>query len=341
MTWRIDFNRRNNEVAANFFDRGSSLRFGSDCCGIVYIQYRVTQAGAPGYEEIGSPNPGTGGFSGGTEGETASNTGAGTWFTHTFIYDSVSGIGEVWRNDFGTPRWSSASIGKARPGQSLYWGGAPASYTIGLRTDGMGTGNTVFDNASVSAPVPLPATLNYFTGVNQGFEALLEWETANEQNNAYFQVERFEPETDEWVLVGRVNGSGTTNAPTKYTFLDRNPHAGTNIYVLRQFDLNGSQRPLKNIEVFFDGFGDRVLEVYPNPVQEGDYFNVRFESSADRIAQISITNLEGRVIRQLQHETYAGVNTLEFSTQDLPAGMYMFRIDVAGKNSVKKFVVAR
>lgn len=341
MTWSIDFCRRGNEAAGNFFDRGSSLRFGSDCCGIVYIQYRVTQAAAPGYEVIGSPDPGTGGFTAGTEGETASNTGGGTWFTHTFIYDSISGIGEVWRNDFATPRWSSATIGKNRPGQSLYWGGAPPSYTIGRRTDGMASTNPTFDNASVSAPVPLPVELLYFEGSNKGYEALLEWQTATETNNAYFQIERFDPEQNEWTLVGKVQGAGTTSSPYPYSFVDRNPHSGTNIYVLRQFDTNGSNRPVKSIEVYFDGFSDRVLEVYPNPVTEGQFFKVRFESATDRMSDISITNLEGRVIRQFQHDTYAGVNTLEFSTEGLPAGMYLFKVAIGSKNSVKKFVVAR
>lgn len=341
MTWAIDFCRRTNEVAANFFDRGTSLRFGSDCCGVVYIQYRVTQAAAPGYEIIGSPDPGTGGFTAGTEGETGSNTGAGTWFTHTFIYDSVSGIGEVWRNDFATPRWSSATIGKARPGQNLYWGTAPPNYTIGVRTDGMATGNTTFDNANVSAPLPLPVELVYFEGSNKGYEAVLEWQTSSETNNAYFQIERYDPDVKEWILVGKVQGIGNSSAPYAYSFVDRNPHAGTNIYVLRQFDHNGSHRPVKNIEVYFDGFSDRVLEVYPNPVTEGQQFKVRFESSEDRMTDISITNLEGRVIKEFQYDTYAGVNTLEFSTDGLPAGMYLFKVGVGSKHSVKKFIVAR
>jgi hypothetical protein len=341
MTWRIDFNRRNNEAAANFFDRGTSLRFGTDCCGIVYIQYRVTQAASPFFESIGSPDPGTGGFTGGTEGETISSAGSNQWFTHTFIYDSISGIGEVWRNDQPTPRWSSAAIGKARPGQSLYWATAPAAYTIGRRCDGMGTGLTTFDNATVSAPVPTPVTLTYFRGSNHGYEALLEWETTSETNSKNFQIERFDPDKNEWSLVGVVNAAGNSASPKSYSYFDRNPHSGTNIYVLRQFDLNGSNRPAQTIEVYFDGFADRVLEVYPNPVSEGAQFNVRYESHEDCAANMSILNIEGQVVRSFKIDTYAGVNTYSFDTEGLPAGMYLFKTEIGSKSSTKKFVVTR
>lgn len=341
MTWQIDFNRRNNEIAANFFDRGNSLRFGSDCCGIVYIHYRVTQPLAPFFRDIGT-STGQPGFTGSSPGQTFSNTGnSNEWFTHSFIYDSISGIGEVWRNDFATPRWSSTTIGEVHPGQGLYWGGAPPSYTIGLRTDAMATDCTAFDNATVSTPVILPAKLGYFKGKNIGYEAYLEWETQSETNNAYFQIERYEPEDDEIVVVGRVDGSGTRNEPMEYSIIDRNPHAGTNIYIIRQFDENGSQRPMGSVEVYFEGFGNRVLEVYPNPVKEGAFFQVRFESNEEKAIPMSIVDINGRVVKRFTRNVYAGVNTIDFSTDGLSAGMYFFKANIGSKRATEKFVVAK
>ena len=184
-------------------------------------------------------------------------------------------------------------------------------------------------------------TLTYFRGSNHGYEALLEWETTSETNSKNFQIERFDPDKNEWSLVGVVNAAGNSASPKSYSYFDRNPHSGTNIYVLRQFDLNGSNRPAQTIEVYFDGFADRVLEVYPNPVSEGAQFNVRYESHEDCAANMSILNIEGQVVRSFKIDTYAGVNTYSFDTEGLPAGMYLFKTEIGSKSSTKKFVVTR
>lgn len=343
MTWQIDFRRQNSEIAANFFRRGNNFLFGSDCCGIVYIWYQVESASAPGYVNVGTPISAAGGFDAAVslDGETIGNTGNGNWITHTFTYDSISGIGEVFTSSNATAVWSSASLGQVYPGQGLYWGGAPGSYEIGTRADGMGTEATIFDNAEVSAPVVLPVKLNYFNGYGENNETRFEWETQTEINTDYFQIERFDPITSEWSLVGTVQAAGNASSTRQYSFVDRNPHAGSNVYTLRQFDKSGARRPMGSVEVIFSDFANRVLDLYPNPVSEGQSIFVRFESAQDTELKLDILSLDGQVVKQLSHSAYAGVNTLDIPMENLSAGMYFFRMEKGGKNAIKKFVITK
>jgi len=94
-----------------------------------------------------------------------------------------------------------------------------------------------------------------------GEVARLEWVTAMEENNAYFDVERSSNGID-FTPIGQVESLGNSDEPVSYTFEDQHPVQGKNYYRLRQVDLDGqfSYSDLRVVQ--FRGFG---ISLWPNP----------------------------------------------------------------------------
>lgn len=101
----------------------------------------------------------------------------------------------------------------------------------------------------VSCAIVLPVSWLSFTAERTGDVALLNWETASEENNDYFSVERLN-ENGYYVSLGTVDGNGTTSLQNIYHFYDENPFEGTNYYRIRQVDYNGNNTvsPVRTVE---------------------------------------------------------------------------------------------
>ncbi|MGB0864738.1 MAG: WD40/YVTN/BNR-like repeat-containing protein, partial [Saprospiraceae bacterium] len=65
----------------------------------------------------------------------------------------------------------------------------------------------------------LPVELTYFKGENVNQANHLSWQTASEQNNEGFEIERSTNGTD-WETIGFVQGNGTTLEVSDYEFID-------------------------------------------------------------------------------------------------------------------------
>ncbi|MBL7923144.1 MAG: hypothetical protein JNL88_03000 [Bacteroidia bacterium] len=99
--------------------------------------------------------------------------------------------------------------------------------------------NTFFGKYGISLN-PLPVVWLSFRGQVTGAGVMLEWETASEVHNDYFEVERASV-TGEFMPIGRVNGQGTTNVRTAYHFTDDEPLNERGYYRLTQVDRDGTR----------------------------------------------------------------------------------------------------
>lgn len=111
-------------------------------------------------------------------------------------------------------------------------------------------------------PGPLPVVLAAFEGSQQGQHIELRWETVREFNNDFFLLER-KGEGEAWQPIGRVSARGSSGQV--YHFTDQQPLYGSNLYRLRQVDLNGQQHVLPILEV---QFRPGKLSPYPNPFRD-------------------------------------------------------------------------
>ncbi len=86
--------------------------------------------------------------------------------------------------------------------------------------------------------VSLPIELIYFKGKSYINYNRLEWSTASENNNDYFDVYR-SIDGENFKNVFTIKGAGNSNQIRWYQFIDRDFEIGINYYMLRQTDYDG------------------------------------------------------------------------------------------------------
>jgi trimeric autotransporter adhesin len=100
------------------------------------------------------------------------------------------------------------------------------------------------------------------TKVTGGSEIV--WKTENEQNYTYFTVER---STNNGINFDVMNGLTSSNLGT-YSYLDKAPLTGNNLYRLKLVDLNGSVTYSKVVTLRYDNASSLAnISVYPNPAK--------------------------------------------------------------------------
>jgi len=84
----------------------------------------------------------------------------------------------------------------------------------------------------------LPVNFTSFTVTKNADQALLKWQTAQEQNSANFFVER-SGDGKTYSTIGSVPAAGNSSTPRNYSFTDPALLQGSNYYRLRETDLDG------------------------------------------------------------------------------------------------------
>ncbi len=194
--------------------------------------------------------------------------------------------------------------------------------------DGDGLGNDpsiAIDDMAITATTILPVELIAFQGqeVDSGYE--LKWSTASEINNSHFEIER-SASGEQFENIGSVSGNGTTNEVVHYTFFDRNPLRGTNLYRLKQVDVDGNFVHTEIIVYENNAIDTDRMYLFPNPVNDQMQLNMFVESSG--IAVFTITDLAGRSIQTLERRLDVGTAEIIISTSNLSTGNYIVHVQL-------------
>jgi Secretion system C-terminal sorting domain len=135
---------------------------------------------------------------------------------------------------------------------------------------------------------PLPVIFTTFKANADGQMVNLEWGTAQEFNNSYFEVERSK-DAQTWEIVGSKEGSGNSKLPKSYLLTDYNARKGINYYRLSQVDTDGTRS-------FYSRIQSTIIEVnpdlaiFPNPTTD----ILRLSGIAED-AQVSIYDFLGNL----------------------------------------------
>ena len=81
------------------------------------------------------------------------------------------------------------------------------------------------------------------------------------------------------------------------------------------------------------------VAVYPNPASNNVTFAVN--AIANTTANISITDVAGRVLVNEHMNVTNGMNKLPVSTQQLANGMYLYRVELGGESVTGKLLIAK
>jgi hypothetical protein len=185
------------------------------------------------------------------------------------------------------------------------------------------SGTAVLDNVTLKMDNVLALNLINFNAKNFNDKySLLTWATSGEVNNDHFEIERSSVNAD-FKTLGFVRGSGTTTVSHDYNFKDSQPIDGTNLYRLKQVDVNGNVTYSPVVSV---NFNFRKIEIFPNPVQKQIYIrnNINF-SNGDNL-KIEISDFSGKVLYK-QNASSSGSNII---TLNIPStisnGMYVIMV---------------
>lgn len=174
--------------------------------------------------------------------------------------------------------------------------------------------------ASADQDHPLPVDLVTFGGTAMPGFNLLEWETASEVNNAYFEIQKSADGRVFEASGERVAGAGTTNTVQKYTFRDIAPVAGLNYYRLNQVDHDGAARLSRIIAV---DNPNAAISLYPNPVGKELFVKTTGRFHYRILDTAGVAWVQGK-----------GFGSEPLSIGHLPAGVYFLLIG----DTVHKFM---
>lgn len=275
------------------------------------------------------------------------------YYNHDYILIS-SNPGEVWTviNTTATgnpifhpglaPVYPGEHINETTPGiyyRDLWFDGTQGNWQVTVQSN---TGILVTINSGINGTCqicpesPLPVELKNFRSTVKNNEVVLNWETASELNNNYFNIER-SIDGQNFTDIGVVIGKGTTNTTNSYEFIDKRSLSGETYYRLKQVDFNG-QFEYSNIvsAKILGGSNDLILSVFPNPTSSTAV--VRLRENFDLESTIELVTTSGQVIKTLTLNPNS--NSLEINLEGLTEGIYFLSVKNAktGRKSYYKVI---
>lgn len=201
----------------------------------------------------------------------------------------------------------------------------------GLWPSGVNTVNPTGGTTALRVDItdaPLPVELVSFSAKTSNGSIILNWATATETNNKGFEIQR--NIGNGFVVIGFVNGNGTTTEKKNYSFTDKNIGSGSYSYRLKQLDFNGNYSYSNTIEVSTELPKEFSLaQNYPNPFNPST--NISFNLKADSKVKLTVYNLLGESITTLINENYsAGSHSINFNAVNLNSGIYFYKLEAAG-----------
>jgi Secretion system C-terminal sorting domain len=179
----------------------------------------------------------------------------------------------------------------------------------------------------------LPVELVSFTHKKITNGVQLNWTTASEKDNAYFEVLRAS-ENGVFKVIDKVNGKGSSNGSSNYQFVDDNPVSGKSYYKLKQVDNNGDSKEYGPIVVNFD-LEVSKLTAFLNAESK---LLLTYNSLENTNAEVVIVDLNGKKLITQKVQLNKGANQSNVDVSVLPKGLYVVKINSKGNIGAAKFV---
>ena len=210
---------------------------------------------------------------------------------------------------------------------------------IGNAMDASGNQSAIFDDVSyavyTTSPV-LPVELIEFTANRNGNDVMLNWITATEMNNDYFEIQR-SLDGHNWETVFTVRGAGNSNNEVDYIEYDYNAPESNLFYRLKQVDFDAKYEYSEVVFVPYsdnnDGKSEVIFQTFPNPIEKGNRLNLVLENLDGQDLLLVLRDMNGREIfvKTIYVAADRQYEVLEIS-QTIPAGQYI--ITATSDNSV-------
>ncbi|MGL4596667.1 MAG: T9SS type A sorting domain-containing protein [Bacteroidia bacterium] len=214
-------------------------------------------------------------------------------------------------------------------------GGTTGSNAAGtVITSAPVTAFSPFTLASVSLANPLPIELVSFSAACEQDQVVLRWKTASEQNNQFFAVER---STDgmSFTEIARVSGSGNSDSPIAYSWIDLHPASGYAYYRLRQIDFNGQDSYSTPVLLESSDCSGTIFHVTQTLFSESN-LSIQFDHAANDV-DVYVYDVAGRLLANAS--ALKNQQTIELtSVTGWPTGVYLIRITDGYSTIVRRVI---
>lgn len=188
--------------------------------------------------------------------------------------------------------------------------------------------------------VQVPVELASFTQSVVNGAVVLNWATATELNNSHFEIARLSNATNEFVTIGSVKGNGTTTEKQYYSFTDNSVESGVYTYRLTQYDLNGTNKVVGQVEVVVSTLPTEFAlgQNYPNPFNPSTTISYSLPIASNVV--LKVYDMLGSEIATLVNENKeAGNYTVNFNAKNFGSGVYFYTINAGSFNTTKKMII--
>ncbi len=185
-----------------------------------------------------------------------------------------------------------------------------------------------------------PVELLSFDAKISGFKIKINWVTATELNNRGFEVEK-SVDNNNWMDLGFIQGKGTTTEKTYYSYMDDDVINGMNYYRLKQIDFDGSINYSPTVSISYEQPNGFILsQNYPNPFNPT--CTIHYALPREAYVTLNIYNVLGTKLKELINEKKsAGDYSIEFNSENLPSGIYFYRLQTDNFTDTKKMILLK
>jgi hypothetical protein len=186
----------------------------------------------------------------------------------------------------------------------------------------------------------LPVELYSFSVAKKDNGALINWVTATEINNEWFEVER-STDGKEYATIALLAGNGTTAEMSNYSFTDKlkNVTAPVVYYRLKQMDIDGNftYSSVRTIKLGKEVAKAAAINIFPNPV--ADHFKLSVNEPVENDAVINVYDFAGKkvftkIISNNKGNNFFNVDGLG----KLVPGTYAVQLEYNNKVAVQKMI---
>ncbi len=168
----------------------------------------------------------------------------------------------------------------------------------------------------------LPISLTDFWTTLKNNKVWLNWQTAQEKDNAGFEIQRKREDGSTFEKIGWVNGHGDSQQLINYAFEDKTAEPG-NIYYYRllQIDFDGRRTFSNVVSLAIPVLEEVLINISPNPAQ--DHINLVVEGIEESNIEVEIIDVTGYVVFQ---NDYLAPGNYFIDLSGFDSGLYFVRI---------------
>ena len=231
-------------------------------------------------------------------------------------YNKATGTMNVYENN------NLKATNTTTAGKALDWPSTGNAY-VGLAMDGSGSTTAslyqfqIYDEASSTLPIELIS----FDAKHEDTKTIINWTTASELNNQYFEIQR-SINNENFETIAFINGAGNSSHIIDYSYTDFYSSSSTVYYKLKQVDYDGNFEFSKIISVS-KSYANNT-KIFPNPVNTNESFKVNIKEGN----RVIIYNSLGRIIKDVRFDNSTSIFNLD------QAGLYFIVVFDAIGNSI-------